>query len=397
MRILYLCQDHGVPVMGQKGSSTHVREFARALQKEGHDVHVLCSLCAPASAAQNPDAFIPPFPLTELRPSRSKLLGYDLRNYLHNWPFYYAAKRIISELRIEAIYERFSLYGLAGDWLGRRLLLPRVVEGNAFLSREHRTKLHFPQWAERCENQVLRGAPALTAVAEPLREEMLARGARPNAVHILPTAVDTDLFHPDSERRNAVRDRLHLQNKFVIGYVGGLAGWHGISSLLDMAAILKEHRTDFVFLIVGGEERHVREQETNARARGLETHFIFTGSLPYPEVPAHINAMDAAIVPDTLPWTCPTKLFEYQASGVPSAAPDYPGVTQALTDGVEGLLFPKKNVPEAAQRLLTLMENPERCAEIATRARARVCAEHAWSCNVKTVLGFFEAQRANRP
>jgi phosphatidyl-myo-inositol dimannoside synthase len=268
------------------------------------------------------------------------------------------------------------------------------VEANAFLSREHRAKLHFPQWAERCENQVLRGAPALTAVAEPLREEMFARGAQPGCVHILPTAVDTDLFHPDPERRNAVRERLQLQDKFVIGYVGGLAGWHGISSLLDMAAILKEHRTDFVFLIVGGEERHVREQETNARTRGLEAHFIFTGSLPYPEVPAHINAMDAAIVPDTLPWTCPTKLFEYQASGVPSVAPDYPGVTQALTDGVEGLLFPKKNVQEAAQRLLTLMENPERCAEIATRAQARVGAEHAWSCNVKTVFGFLEAQRA---
>ena len=38
MKILYLCPDLGVPVLGRKGASVHVRELVAAFGRAGHNV-----------------------------------------------------------------------------------------------------------------------------------------------------------------------------------------------------------------------------------------------------------------------------------------------------------------------------------------------------------------------
>ena len=40
MKIAYICADPGVPVLGNKGASVHVREFTNALVELGHQVHI---------------------------------------------------------------------------------------------------------------------------------------------------------------------------------------------------------------------------------------------------------------------------------------------------------------------------------------------------------------------
>ena len=38
MKILYLCPDLGIPVLGRKGASVHVRELVAAFGRAGHSV-----------------------------------------------------------------------------------------------------------------------------------------------------------------------------------------------------------------------------------------------------------------------------------------------------------------------------------------------------------------------
>ena len=40
MKILYLCADLGIPVLGRKGASVHVRSLVAALGRAGHSVAV---------------------------------------------------------------------------------------------------------------------------------------------------------------------------------------------------------------------------------------------------------------------------------------------------------------------------------------------------------------------
>jgi len=388
MRILYLCPDHGIPVYGRRGCSTHVRETCYALQRAGHEVTLLVSQIGDDVELKRD------LDILEIRPPASRKLGYDLRNLLHNFAFYRAAKDLVVTGRIDALYERFSLYSFVGTMLHRRFKLPRIVEVNAFLSVEHRDKLHFLRLALMAENRIVRRAPAMAVVSRPLHDSLVEMGVASERIFMMPMAVDTEHFHPDSERREAVRRQLNLGGRYVVGYIGGLAAWHGISMLHDMAESISRKNPDCVILVVGGTQVELDEHRAEVARRGMDRHLVFAGSVPYSKVPGYINAMDAALVPDTNYWTCPTKMFEYQASGVPTIAPEYPAILESIEDGTEGLLFKPRDLDRAVDCILRLGNDPEARQTMGESARRRVVATHSWQHNVQSITSLYEAMRS---
>jgi glycosyltransferase involved in cell wall biosynthesis len=389
MKILYLCADHGIPVYGRRGCSTHVREACRGLVAAGHDV----TLVASNTGGDSP--VVEGLRVVCVEPPRSRRMGYDLRNYWHNIAFYSAARNIADRDGIDAIYERLSLYGMTGMWLARRYRLPLLLEINAFLSREHARKLHFRRFARRMECRIACRASGCIVVSDPLRQDLLAMGVEDRRITIMPTAVDTSLFRPDAARRAETRRRLGIPGgRLVVGYVGGLADWHGVATLHDTARALAAAGLDAVVLVVGGDGDEAKGARAAAREAGADGHMLFTGGVPYTEVPAMLDAMDVAVVPDTLPWTCPTKMFEYQASELPTVAPRYPGVAQAMDDGREGLLFEPHDWAAMTQAVLRLAGDVVLRHMLGEAARPRVEATHSWRCNAKTVTGMFERLKA---
>src|SRR6266508_4005340 len=41
MKVLYICSDLGIPVLGRKGAATHVRSLVAAFRRSGHEVVVV--------------------------------------------------------------------------------------------------------------------------------------------------------------------------------------------------------------------------------------------------------------------------------------------------------------------------------------------------------------------
>src|SRR5262249_23479405 len=67
MRILYLCPDLGIPVLGRKGAAVHVRSLAAALARAGHAVAVAAAVLQkspwePAAGLDLPVLHFPPGP-----------------------------------------------------------------------------------------------------------------------------------------------------------------------------------------------------------------------------------------------------------------------------------------------------------------------------------------------
>ncbi len=61
MKILYLNPDRGIPVLGDKGASVHVREFVTALAHRDHEVALICASLGEGNAP-------PPVRLIEIPP-----------------------------------------------------------------------------------------------------------------------------------------------------------------------------------------------------------------------------------------------------------------------------------------------------------------------------------------
>jgi len=99
------------------------------------------------------------------------------------------------------------------------------------------------------------------------------------------------------------------------------------------------------------------------------------------------------IVPDTTYWSSPTKLFEYQASGVPTVAPRYAAILEAMEEGKEGLFFDARDAEQLAGRLWELAQNPRRRQLMGQNARQRVVKSHSIDQQVARLVEIFEEMK----
>ena len=151
MKILYLCPDLGIPVLGRKGASVHVRELVAAFGRAGHDVVLAAQMLnkspweKPAEVTAN---------LLQVRPAASATasvqalnefnatlgiensLPGELRRILYNRELETELTRRFENDPPNFIYERASLYATAGAGLAKKFNVPLILELNAPLAVE---------------------------------------------------------------------------------------------------------------------------------------------------------------------------------------------------------------------------------------------------------------------
>src|SRR5439155_7697902 len=237
MKILYLCSDLGIPVLGRKGASVHVRGLVAAFVRAWHFV-VLAAPLLNKTPWERPVSLN--VPLLHLPPSAdivnavlalkafNETLGVttslpgELRRILYNQELTTQLKRRFESAPPDVIYERASLYGTAGVALARELNVPLFVELNAPLAVEQSAyrATGLGELAAQAERWTLLGADAVLAVSALLRDHVVSLGVRPDRVHVVPNGVDATLFQPRPPDPS-IRARWGLPDGPVLGFVGG--------------------------------------------------------------------------------------------------------------------------------------------------------------------------------
>jgi glycosyltransferase involved in cell wall biosynthesis len=370
MRILYICGDTGIEIGGRKGAATHVRETCHALICHGHDVLLIA-----ASAGDRSQIRVP---LREVRPPRAKWLGGDVRLMLLNRRMRKEIGRAMDEFKPDAVYERYSLYQTAGLELCARRRMPRILEVNTLLAREQSHRLHWPKWAERIEHYIWRRESAIIAVSHMLKR-LMVESAGLNldsmaAFVISPVAVDTELFHPGVTPVDMAQ--FGLGGRKIAGYMGTLTAWHGVELFFDAARLLRDGAHNVVVLAVGGEPERVERLRKRAKDEGVDSHLVFQGSVPFPDVPKFLAAMDVCLIPDTQDWSSPTKFFEFAAMQKPVVAAESPAVLEVLGPQRKcGRLFKRGDAGDMVAKVLEVLGDRQLAASMGRAARAARAAE----------------------
>src|SRR5947208_11335686 len=376
MKILYLCNDPGIDVAGKSGAAIHIRSFARALADLGHEVAIVT--CGPPDGKQALEeelhAVIWSAPLSpwnralahslraaNLAIGRTPRRNPDAVRVLHNLTFFKAATRAAKQLNPDFIYERYSLWAVAGLCLAKERSIPLVLEVNApfaYEQQHYRAGVTCPPLAHWVEGAIWRKARLVMAVSESLQSQLRRSRVRPELIHVLPNAVNTRLFHTGLDG-SLVRQRFNLEGRFVIGFVGTFKRWHGVDLLLS--AFRDVRRTDpssHLLLVGDGPIRPQLEQEV--RNAGLTEAVTFAGALAHEDVPHYLDAMDATVAPypalDDF-YFSPLKLFEYMAAGRAVVASRVGQVAEVVVDGVTGLLFEPGNLADLASCIRRLRNN----------------------------------------
>lgn len=226
---------------------------------------------------------------------------------------------------------------------------------------------------EQLELFLYRGAAAIVALTHAYRDNLVARGVRPERITVVRNGVDLARFSP-RPRDPRLEAELGLAGKFVAGYIGTHGAAHALETLLEAAAILQacEEASDVRLLLVGdGAARDTLV--ARAAAMGLR-NVLFVASAPRDEVARYWALLDVSITHlkrDPLFSTVvPSKLFESMAMGVP-VLHGVAGESAALveSEGV-GVMFPSEEPGALADAILTLAHDPERRHTLSIRCRA---------------------------
>ena len=184
-------------------------------------------------------------------------------------------------------------------------------------------------------------------------------------------------------------------------FAGAFRSWHGAVQLVRAVRLLRsEGRTDVSALLVGDGPML---PAARAEAHGLDG-VIFTGAVAHTEMPAHLAAADVGVAPFDpaahgplslgFYWS-PLKIFEYMATGLPTAAPATGRIPELVRDGVEGLLYTPADHVGLAGALRTLTD-PVLRARLGAAARKRAVGEYSWAAHCRTLEQAIEEARRAR-
>jgi glycosyltransferase involved in cell wall biosynthesis len=384
VKILYVA--NGIPVPGSLGGSTHTFEVARGLTERGHTLHVVaCSREGWGGIA------------ALARPVSSLFAGFHL-HYL-DIPKSAALLttpmllRLARATRPDIVMERYYNFAGGGVWTARQLGIPTLLEVNALIvdppqvfkrrlddtlgGPMRRWALTQCRWADRIIT------PLHTTVPPEIPREKIVElpwGANVNQFQIADCRLQIE--QGDQSICNL---QSPIYNRTVV-FLGSFRAWHGVIDFVKAATILLAFGYDCHFLLIGdGPERAAAER----LAAAWPGRFIFTGAVPYEQVPSLLTGAAVGVAPfNTAPhpalrsagffWS-PLKIYEYMAAELPVVSADIYPLNQIIRDGQEGVLFAEGDIPGLASAIARVLDDPTAARMLGKRARARVVERYSWS------------------
>jgi glycosyltransferase involved in cell wall biosynthesis len=312
-------------------------ELVRALRDLGHEVRVV----GPAQHARadfGSDAGL----IAHLKKHVPSSV-YELAELAYNIPAFWRLAKAYRAMKPDVLYERYSLFLLAGLWLRRVFGVPMLLEVNAPLAAERKRfdNLRLAGLADSAEAWVWRGADRALPVTGVLAEHLRAKNVRAERMSVIPNGVGPEFLTPPPDTK-AAQAALGIKANVVLGFVGFMRPWHGLDRVIDFIADAGPAAGLHLLLIGDGPARD--DLAKQAAARGVAKQVTFTGVVDRSRIIQHIAAFDVALQPDVVSYASPLKLFEYMALGRAIIAPDTVNIREVVEDGTNAVLFnPRQN------------------------------------------------------
>jgi D-inositol-3-phosphate glycosyltransferase len=301
------------------------------------------------------------------------------------------AWRIAEAIDYDLIHAHYWLSGVAALTLKTRWSVPVLQMFHTLGRLKNRVARSAaelePAVRLEAETRIVSAADRIVAANVVERAELLRDyAAHASRIATIPCGVDTDLFTP-ADRAEA-RRRLGLDGRPVLLWVGRIAPIKGLDTLLDAVARLAEGGQDMRLLVVGGDaDEPTSGHETSLRQRiarlGLEQSVRFVGPQPQSVLPLYYAASDVTVLPSYYESFGMVAL-EAMACGSPVIASRVGGLVTTVRDGVTGFLVPDGDVGALAERIETLVADPELRWRLG-REGVRWAAQHRWPCVAEAV------------
>jgi glycosyltransferase involved in cell wall biosynthesis len=262
------------------------------------------------------------------------------------------------------------------------------LEGLHGFTTMHGRKLRYQLLETVNEVAFTRMADATVVASCHLKEFAGQIGVPGDRLFYGPTVADSDKFHPDISGKD-VCQRYSLEGCKVLLYCGNLMKCNGVrvENIIHTMALLLKQDPAYRLLVIGDGELLSCDGLPGVLPRLAETYgiadkIVFTGGIPYDDVPGHIAAADLclALFPVNLitMTKSPLKVYEYLASGKPVVARDVGEMSLCIEDGVNGRLVYSDDPTEYAAKINSIFADENARVEMGRNARRIIEERYLW-------------------
>ncbi len=238
------------------------------------------------------------------------------------------------------------------------------------------------------EKLSFRAANVSIATNHSYRKIAIERGKMPpERVHVVRSGPDLSklkLVRPAPQWKNG---RAHM-----VGYVGVMGAQEGIDLLIEAAnhIVHRIGRQDIQFVLVGGGPA-LDELKALTIEKGLAEYFTFTGRAPDEVLFQILSTMDIGVNPDRVnemnDKSTMNKVMEYMSLGKAIVQFD---VTEGRFSAQDASLYARPNDPvDLAEKIITLVDEPDRREAMGEFGRARVVNELNWQHQIEPLIAAY--------
>lgn len=200
--------------------------------------------------------------------------------------------------------------------------------------------------------------------------------------------------------QNTMRNKLGIgDHDFILLFSGRITPEKGIMELIDAIILLKDH-PQIKLLVIGSsfygnaDNKNEFFEKLKKRAEELNNRIIFTGFVPYYQMPQYVSIADIAVIPSVWDDPFPTTVLEAQAMGLPIISTHRGGIPEEVTNETAILLDTDKHfVNNLATAILDLYQHPEKRETMGHAAleHAQLFSKERYAENFfKAISSFFD-------
>jgi glycosyltransferase involved in cell wall biosynthesis len=235
-----------------------------------------------------------------------------------------------------------------------------------------------PAWLQWIETKLPSLFDTVSVASEELKRLALAAGVGADKVFDAPVGADLELFSP-SVSGHRVREHLGVTGPLVM-YLGQLHAAQYVGQFLEAGTRLLERLPETTLVVVGSGWR-LPELKDKARVLGLEDRVIFTGAVPYGEVPQYLAAADVVVAcfedNEATRAKSPLKVVEYLAAGKAIVASAVGEVERMVASC--GVLVPAGDIMALSDAVHDLLLDEDRRRELGRKSREKAERVHSWA------------------
>jgi glycogen(starch) synthase len=367
LKVLILSWEFPPNIVG--GLSRHVVGIATHLSEQGHEVHVLTAGKHNLPSFEVMNGII----VHRVRPVNE----YD--DHFLSWiaglnmAMAFKADQLVEEIDFDLIHAHDWLVGAAAISLKELVEIPLLTTIHATEhGRNNGIYTEMQQFIHEKEQQLIIESDQIIVCSEYMKDELNRVFLLQNKnITVIPNGIE-----PLTVKKKIAEVIPELADKKYIFSIGRIVEEKGFETIIEAAAIAKEKKQNFIF-VIAGKGPMLTEYQNQVIVRGLEGYVSFIGYVTDEQRNALIEACELAVIP-SLYEPFGIVVLEAMALGKPTVVSNTGGMKGIIKHLQTGMLMVPGNPKSLLEQIEFLLNQPEKAKEIGSKGKQIVQSLYGW-------------------